>query len=181
MEFKKTKLEGVIEIIPNLFEDDRGYFMESYNKKLFSENGIDVDFVQDNQSMSSKGTLRGLHFQKPPYEQDKLVSVVRGRVTDVVVDMRWHSPTYKQFETFELDSENKNMVFIPKGFAHGFISHEDNTIFTYKCSNFYNKDSEGGIHYDSDFHSDKIGGGVKINWGYENPIVSDKDKEYEKI
>jgi dTDP-4-dehydrorhamnose 3,5-epimerase len=171
MEFKKTKLEGVIEIIPNLFEDDRGYFFESYNKELFIENGIDVDFVQDNQSMSSKGTLRGLHFQKPPYEQDKLVSVVRGSVMDVVVDLREDSPTYGQFETFELDSEKKNMVFVPKGFAHGFVSHEDNTIFTYKCSNFYNKESEGGIHYDS----------LNIDWGYENPIVSEKDKENEKI
>jgi len=166
MEFKHSKLEGIIEIIPNVFGDDRGYFLESYNKELFKKNAIDIDFVQDNQSLSSKGVVRGLHFQAPPYAQDKLVRVIKGSVLDVVVDIRKSSPTYGQFETYELTEDKKNMLLVPKGFAHGFTTLEDNTIFVYKCSNVYNKGSEGGILWNS----------LSINWEVETPLVSDKDK-----
>lgn len=166
MEFKRSKLEGVIEIIPNVFGDERGYFLESYNKDLFSKNGIDISFVQDNQSLSSKNVVRGLHFQAPPFAQDKIVRVIKGSVVDVVVDIRKNSPTYGQFETYTLTEEKKNMLLVPKGFAHGFVTLEDNTIFVYKCSNIYNKESEGGILWNS----------LDINWHVENPLVSDKDK-----
>ena len=166
MEFKRSILEGVIEIIPNVFGDERGYFLESYNKDLFSKNGIDISFVQDNQSLSSKNVVRGLHFQAPPFAQDKIVRVIKGSVVDVVVDIRKNSPTYGQFETYTLTEEKKNMLLVPKGFAHGFVTLEDNTIFVYKCSNVYNKESEGGILWNS----------LDINWQVENPIVSDKDK-----
>ena len=166
MKFVKSKLEGVIEILPSVFGDERGYFLESYNKDLFLKNGIDIDFVQDNQSLSSKGVLRGLHFQAPPYAQDKLVRVIKGSVLDVVVDVRKNSDTYGQFETFKLTEEDKNMLLVPKGFAHGFATLEDNTIFVYKCSNIYNKESEGGLKWNS----------LNINWLIENPIISQKDE-----
>ena len=165
MKFIKSKLEGVVEIIPSVFGDERGYFLESFNKNVFKENGIDVEFVQDNQSLSSKGVIRGLHFQAPPYAQDKLVRVIKGKVLDVVVDIREKSTTYGQFEIFELSSEKKNMVFVPKGFAHGFATMEDDTIFVYKCTNVYNKDSEGGFLWNS----------LGINWDLNNPIISEKD------
>ena len=131
-----------------------------------SINGIDISFIQDNQSLSSKDVVRGLHFQAPPFAQDKLVRVIKGIVVDVVVDIRKNSPTYGQFETYTLTEEKKNMLLVPKGFAHGFVTLEDNTIFVYKCSNVYNKESEGGILWNS----------LDINWQVENPIVSDKDK-----
>ena len=166
MEFIKSKLKGVVEIIPNIFGDERGYFLESYNHELFKKNGIDIDFVQDNQSLSSKGVVRGLHFQAPPYAQDKLVRVVKGCVLDVVVDIRKSSATYGQYETYMLSEEKKNMVLIPKGFAHGFVTLEDNTIFVYKCSGVYNKVSEGGILWNS----------LSIDWQVSNPIISEKDK-----
>lgn len=165
MEFKHSRLKGVIEIIPNVFGDNRGYFLESYNKNLFKDNGIDIDFVQDNQSLSSKGVLRGLHFQTPPFAQDKLVRVISGRVLDVVVDIRKNSTTYGEFETFELRSDLKNMLLVPKGFAHGFATLEDDTLFVYKCSNIYNKESEGGLKWDS----------LSIDWKLTNPLISEKD------
>jgi len=168
MEFKKSKLEGVVEITPNVFGDDRGYFLESYSKQLFLENGIDIDFVQDNQSLSSKGVLRGLHFQAPPYAQDKLVRVISGRVLDVVLDIRKNSPTYGQHEIYELTANKKNMLLVPKGFAHGFATLEDDTIFVYKCSNLYNKECEGGVLWNDE--------ALAIKWGINNPIVSEKDK-----
>jgi dTDP-4-dehydrorhamnose 3,5-epimerase len=143
--------------------------LESYNEQTFKKNGIDVNFVQDNQSLSCKGTLRGLHFQKPPYAQAKLVRAITGSILDVVVDIRKNSNTYGEYFSIVLSGENKRMLYIPEGFAHGFLALEDNTLIQYKCSNFYNKETEGGLIWnDPD---------ININWGigYE-PIISDKDK-----
>lgn len=168
MQFLKTKLAGVIEIIPRIFEDDRGYFYETYNIEKFRENGIPVDFLQDNQSFSTKGVVRGLHFQRAPFGQGKLVRVIQGAVLDVVVDIRPDSPTYGQYDSFLLTAENKKMVYLPEGFAHGFSTLED-AIFSYKCTNVYDKASEGGILYnDPD---------LNIDWQVSDPVVSDKDLE----
>lgn len=169
MKFINVEIQGLIIIEPNVFEDDRGYFYESYNKEEFSKNGINDTFIQDNQSLSQKDVLRGLHFQKPPYSQSKLIRVIQGRVLDVAVDLRKNSKTYgKQYAT-ELSSKNKRMFYIPEGFAHGFLTLEDNTIFSYKCSSFYNKESEDSLLWD-----DKD---LNINWGIEDPILSEKDKK----
>ena len=168
MKFVKHSIEGIIEIFPNIFEDERGYFFESYNKNIFLANGINVEFVQDNQSKSNKGVLRGLHFQAPPYAQDKLVRVIQGKVLDVVVDLRKGSKTYGEHAKFVLTPEKQNMVFVPKGFAHGFLVLEDHTIFSYKCSNVYNQQAEGGIMW-NDIN-------LNINWEINNPIISQKDK-----
>ncbi|ADQ18984.1 dTDP-4-dehydrorhamnose 3,5-epimerase [Leadbetterella byssophila DSM 17132] len=168
MQFLKTKLPGVFEIIPRIFEDDRGYFYESYNIELFKANGIPEEFLQDNQSFSKKGVIRGLHFQRAPFAQGKLVRVIKGAVLDVVVDIRPESPTFGQYESFLLTEENKKMVYLPEGFAHGFSTLED-AIFSYKCTNVYHKASEGGIIYnDPD---------LNIDWQVSNPVVSDKDLE----
>ena len=167
MEIIKTPLVGLLVIKPRVFGDNRGYFFESWSKKSFSEVGLDLDFVQDNQSLSAKGVLRGLHFQNPPYTQGKLVRVIKGAVLDVVVDIRKNSPTYGQHFSVELSEKNKNILWIPPGFAHGFLTLEDNTIFTYKCTGLYNKESEGALLWnDIDFN---------IDWGIDNPLVSDKD------
>ena len=169
MDILETKLHGLCILEPRVFEDVRGYFLESYNKETFKKIGIDVDFVQDNQSLSSKGTLRGLHFQKPPYAQAKLIRVITGSILDVAVDIRTDSKTYGKYFSAILDGENKRMLYIPEGFAHGFLSLEDNTLIQYKCSDLYNKESEGGIVWnDPD---------ININWGIDyEPIISDKDK-----
>lgn len=168
MEIIKTKIPGLLIIKPVVFEDDRGYFFESFNNKKFQDAGVDVHFLQDNESKSQKGVLRGLHFQNPPYAQGKLVRVMRGSVLDVAVDIREGSPTYGQWESIVLSGENKIMYWIPAGMAHGFATLEDNTIFFYKCTNIYNKESEGSIRWDDpDFG---------IEWGIENPILSEKDK-----
>lgn len=172
MEFRPTSIDGLIEIFPKIFEDERGYFFESYNKPLFHSHGITEDFLQDNQSFSKKGVLRGLHFQKEPFAQGKLVKVTFGKVMDVVVDIRKGSPTYGQHLSFILDSKTQNMLYVPPGFAHGFVTLED-AIFTYKCTNVYNKASEGGLLWND--HS------LKINWGIENPIVSSKDAILPKL
>jgi len=169
MEFIKTTLKDAILIKPRVFEDTRGFFMETYSEKIFEENGINVRFVQDNHSMSvQRGVLRGLHFQNPPFTQAKLVRVTKGRVYDVIVDLRKDSETFGKWEGFELTAPNFQMLFVPKGFAHGFITLEDNTEFQYKCDEYYNKESEGGIIWnDPD---------LNINWKNENPIFSEKDK-----
>ena len=169
MDILETKLHGLCILEPRVFEDVRGYFLESYNKETFKKIGIDVDFVQDNQSLSSKGTLRGLHFQKPPYAQAKLVRVITGSILDVAVDIRLGSKTYGEYFSAVLSGKNKRMLYIPEGFAHGFLSLEDNTLIQYKCSDLYNKESEGGIVWnDPD---------ININWGIDyEPIISDKDK-----
>ena len=154
-------------IKPIILVDDRGYFFESWSKKSFTEVGLDLNFVQDNQSLSSIGVLRGLHFQNPPYAQGKLVRVIKGAVLDVAVDIRKYSPTYGQYFSIELSEENKTILWIPPGFAHGFVSLVDNTIFSYKCTEVYNKDSEGDLLWnDAD---------LNIDWRVLNPSVSEKD------
>ena len=142
MEIIKTELEGLLIIRPDVFEDERGYFFESYNQEKFHKAGIDLKFVQDNESKSKKGVVRGLHLQSPPFEQGKLVRVMRGSVLDVAVDIRRNSPTYGKWAAIELSGKKKWMYWIPPGFAHGFATLEDETIFFYKCTNVYNKDAE---------------------------------------
>ena len=168
MQIRETAIEGLIELIPRVFEDERGYFFESYNKSLFASLGLPIEFVQDNQSFSSKGVLRGLHLQNQPFAQGKLVRVITGQVLDVAVDLRVDSPTFGQYETFLLDARLANMAYIPEGFCHGFVALED-SIFSYKCTNIYNKAAESGIRWnDPD---------LDIDWGIRNPIVSDKDQD----
>ncbi len=168
MKVKTTPIEGLLVIEPQVFNDARGYFYESYNKQKFAEAGIDYEFIQDNQSLSQKGIIRGLHFQAPPYEQGKLVRVIQGAVKDVVVDIRKNSPTFGQHFSIVLTAQNKTMFFIPPGFAHGFETLEENTIFLYKCTNVYNKESEGGLLWNDPF--------LNINWQNNDPLISDKDK-----
>ncbi|MCD4774144.1 MAG: dTDP-4-dehydrorhamnose 3,5-epimerase [Bacteroidales bacterium] len=168
MEIVKTKIPGLLIIKPDVFEDDRGYFFESYNRNKFVDAGIDNIFIQDNESKSMKGVLRGLHFQYPPYDQGKLVRVMKGAVIDVALDIRKNSPTYGQWDSIELTESNKMMYWVPPGMAHGFVTLEDETVFFYKCTNLYNKDSEGSIRWnDPD---------LNIDWGISNPIISEKDK-----
>jgi dTDP-4-dehydrorhamnose 3,5-epimerase len=168
--FIKTKIDGLIIIEPSVFADDRGFFMETYSKKVFAENGIDIEFVQDNHSRSTKGVLRGLHFQKSPFAQDKLIRCTRGEVLDVAVDVRKDSPTFGQHESILLSEDNKTMFFIPKGFAHGFLVLSDIADFQYKCSNFYNKESESGLLYNDPE--------LNIDWPKLDIelILSEKDK-----
>lgn len=173
MQFEKLKLEGLVLITPKIFEDDRGFFLESYNKKVFAENGINIDFVQDNYSESSKGVLRGLHYQIEPFVQDKLVCVTRGKVWDVAVDIRKKSKTFGQWVGVELSAENKKMFFIPKGFAHAYLALTDNVNFQYKVSNFYSGEHDRGILWnDLD---------IGIDWPIKKPILSDKDKNQPKL
>lgn len=168
MKIEKNRIEGLMVIKPDVFEDERGYFFESYNDVKFRALGIDVKFVQDNESKSGKGVLRGLHFQVPPYQQGKLVRVIKGAVLDVAVDLRKSSPTYGQWASIELSEKNKWMYWIPAGFAHGFLTLEENTVFFYKCTQVYHKESEGGIFWnDPD---------LGIRWGVSEPMVSEKDK-----
>ena len=167
MQFIQHDLPGVIECIPTKFQDDRGHFYESYNQTRFAANGITENFVQDNYSYSTAGVIRGLHFQKEPHGQGKLVRCMTGKVMDVVVDLRKSSPTFGQYGTYILDAEVGNMLYVPVGFAHGFVALTD-TIFVYKCTNFWNKDAESGLRWNDPT--------LNIQWGVENPIVSDKDQ-----
>lgn len=169
----KTPIPDLLIIQPKVFEDERGYFFESYNKNVFNNDGINYEFVQDNESMSQKNVLRGLHFQNPPYAQAKLVRVIKGAVLDVVVDIRRNSATYGQHYSIELSETNKTMMFIPEGFAHGFLTLADNTIFSYKCTQVYNKASEDIILWDDQ--------DLNINWGIVAPILSEKDKSAQKF
>ena len=171
MIIQKTSIQYLLIIQPRVFTDDRGYFYESYNKETFLKLGLDLNFVQDNQSLSQKGVLRGLHFQNPPFGQGKLVRVIQGSVLDIAVDIRSNSPTYGQYEKVILSGENKTMFWIPPGFAHGFITLEDDTIFNYKCTVAYNKESEGALLW-----KDPI---LNIDWSLDNPIVSKKDQKAE--
>ncbi|NQU34096.1 MAG: dTDP-4-dehydrorhamnose 3,5-epimerase [Bacteroidetes bacterium] len=167
MQIVKTKIPDLYIIKPSVFEDSRGYFFESYNKEAFLRNGIDQNFVQDNESKSAKGVLRGLHFQKPPFAQGKLVRVMHGAVLDVAVDLRKNSPTYGHWASVELNHDNKWMYWVPPGFAHGFVTLEEDTVFFYKCTNVYNKESEGSILWnDPD---------LNIDWKIANPTLSEKD------
>lgn len=167
MEVVETGIEGLLLLKPKVFSDARGYFFESFNDNLFKNAGLNLNFVQDNQSLSQKGVLRGLHFQNPPHAQGKLVRVITGAVYDVAVDIRKNSPTYGKWYGVELNETNKWMIYIPEGFAHGFSTLQDNTIFSYKCTNFYNKASEGCVLW-----NDK---GLNINWGLDSPLLSEKD------
>lgn len=168
MEIIKTPIADLLVIKPKVFYDARGYFFEPYHKQRYMEAGISAEFVQDNQSLSQLGAVRGLHFQAPPFDQGKLVRVVKGAVLDVVVDIRTNSPTYGQHYQLELTEENMLQFWIPPGFAHGFETLANDTIFEYKCTNVYHKDSEGGIRWnDPD---------LGINWTTTQPIVSEKDQ-----
>jgi dTDP-4-dehydrorhamnose 3,5-epimerase len=167
MKFSKTSLPDVLLIQPSVFGDERGHFFESFNAEVWKAQGLTSEFVQDNQSFSKKGVIRGLHFQHAPYAQGKLVRVIAGRVLDVAVDLRPESPTFGKFELFELDAENGTMVYIPEGFAHGFAALED-SVFQYKCTGFYHKASEGGLRWDDPF--------LTIPWGIAAPNVSPKDQ-----
>lgn len=169
MKAQETKLKGCFIIHDTIFKDERGYFFESYNQQKFQkETGLQVNFVQDNQSMSTKGVLRGLHFQTGEFAQSKLVRVFKGRVIDVAVDLRKDSPTFGQYEAVELSEENHLQFFIPRGFAHGFQVLSDEAIFFYKCDNFYNKASEGGIIYND--------ASINIQWNTTvEPLLSEKD------
>lgn len=168
MEFQKTDLKDAYLIKPQVFRDQRGFFLESYSKRKFEEAGIDMDFVQDNHSLSTqKGVLRGLHFQTPPFAQTKLVRVTHGKVYDVIVDLRKNSETFGQWQGFELTAENFSMLLVPKGFAHAFLTLEDNTEFFYKCDEFYHPEADSGIIWNDPT--------LKINWPVENPILSEKD------
>lgn len=169
---KETNLEGCFIIQPKVIQDKRGYFLESFNQAVFKEGlNRDINFVQDNESYSSKGVLRGLHYQIGDYAQAKLVRVIKGKILDVVVDLRTDSPTFSKHMSIELSEDNKIQLFIPRGFAHGFLVLSDTAIFSYKCDNFYNKASEGGVIY-----NDKD---LNIDWKLDEKefIISEKDLE----
>ena len=167
--FTTCHIEGLLIVEPKVFKDERGYFFEAYNRNIFQANGITNEFVQDNQSKSSYGVIRGLHYQLPPFAQAKLVRVLAGLILDVAVDIRKNSPTYGQHFSIELSNENNKQLFIPAGFAHGFSVLSETAVVQYKCDQFYNKESEGGIIY-----NDEV---LNIDWkvGIENQIISDKD------
>lgn len=171
MKTQTTDIEGIVIIEPQVFGDSRGYFMETYQKEKYAAAGIDVTFVQDNESMSSYGVIRGLHYQAEPFAQAKLIRVVAGRVLDVAVDIRKNSPTFGKVFTLELSSENKLQLFLPHGIAHGFAVLSDYAIFTYKCDNFYAPQTERTIRLDDS--------SLAIDWKIpvENRIISDKDKK----
>lgn len=172
MRVEETYLKGCYVITPRIFEDERGYFFENFNKKIFEkETGVRASFVQDNESKSSKGVLRGLHFQTGKYAQSKLVRVSKGKVLDVCVDIREDSPTFGKYLSIILDDKTHKQLYIPKGFAHGFFVLEDDTIFSYKCDNFYNKKAESGIIYNDE--------DLNIDWKTTESqlLISEKDKQ----
>jgi len=172
MEVIKTDIEGVVIIEPRLFNDSRGYFFESYSKREFDEKVRPVDFVQDNESCSTRGVMRGLHFQRPPYTQSKLVRCVKGRVLDVAVDIRKGSPTYGRHVAVELSEENHRKFFVPRGFAHGFAVLSETAVFQYKCDNYYAPQADGGIS----IADDSLG----IDWRIDPAcaILSEKDTKH---
>lgn len=171
MPFIETGLPGLLIYEPKVHGDSRGYFFESYNANTFHEEGVDIVFVQDNQARSAYGVLRGLHFQQEPYAQTKLIRTLEGNILDVVVDLRAGSPTYGKVYTIELSAENKRQLLVPKGFAHGYSVVSDTAEVMYKCDNFYNKASEGGIIYNDP--------ALNIDWGIPagKAIISEKDQQ----
>ncbi len=175
MNIVETELEGVIIIEPRVFKDDRGYFFESFSQKEFEEKVCKTVFVQDNESKSTYGVLRGLHFQKPPYAQSKLVRVVKGKVLDVAVDIRKGSPTFGKHVAVELSAENKRQFFLPRGFAHGFAVLSEEAVFQYKCDNFYSPQSEGALAWDDP--------DLSIDWQIpaDKVILSPKDKDHDML
>jgi dTDP-4-dehydrorhamnose 3,5-epimerase len=172
MPFLSTDFSGLMVFEPRVFTDDRGYFFESYQRKIFAEAGITTDFIQDNEAKSTFGILRGLHYQLPPYAQAKLVRVVQGEVLDVVVDIRENSPTYGQHFSLRLSAENKKQLFIPRGFAHGYAVLSEEAIFCYKCDNYYSKAHEGGLRFDDP--------ALGIDWQIDlkQAILSERDKNW---
>ena len=170
MEVIKTEIEGVVIIEPRIFKDDRGYFYESFSQREFEEKVCRTTFVQDNQSKSSYGVVRGLHFQKPPYSQSKLVRCIKGAVLDVAVDIRKGSPTFGKYVAVELTEDNHRQFFVPRGFAHGFAVLSEEAVFQYKCDNFYNKESEGSVAWNDQE--------LAIDWRIpvEKVLLSEKDK-----
>ena len=172
MDTREHSIKGLLEIIPTVYQDDRGFFLETYHTERFRSVGIDPTFVQVNQSFSKKGVLRGLHFQRPPHQQGKLVSVISGKVLDVAVDLRPGSPTFGHHAKIVVDSERHNLVYVPEGFAHGFVALED-TIFNYQCTNLYHQASDSGLRWDDV--------DLNIDWELErysihSPIISEKDQ-----
>jgi dTDP-4-dehydrorhamnose 3,5-epimerase len=168
MQIKETGIHGLIEIIPTVFPDSRGYFFESHKEDVLKKHGIPSYFPQENMSFSHKGVIRGMHFQRPPYAQGKLVSVVKGRVIDVAIDLRKDSPTFKKVYYCELDGDSHKMLMVPEGFAHGFVALEE-TWFMYKCTNVYSKPHEAGVVWnDPD---------MNIQWPISNPVISEKDRQ----
>ena len=172
MEVIETGFEGLKVIKPQVFGDNRGFFMETYNESRYREAGIDYQFVQDNMSSSTYGVVRGLHFQRPPYTQAKLVQVIEGRVLDVAVDLRHGSATYGKWYSVELTGENRWQFMIPRGFAHGFAVLSERAVFSYKCDNLYNPQSEGGVRFDDP--------DLNIDWKIDlgQAVTSDKDKQH---
>lgn len=173
--FKKTSIEDLYIIEPKVFCDNRGYFMETYSKKAFLENGLTMEFVQDNESVSTKGVLRGLHFQTK-HSQGKLVRVIEGEIFDVAVDLRKDSPTYLKWEGIYLSGENKTQFYIPEGFAHGFLVLSDKVVFNYKCTEFYHPEYDSGLRWDDET--------IGIDWPLdriEEVILSDKDKNQQRV
>jgi dTDP-4-dehydrorhamnose 3,5-epimerase len=169
MEIIETNIKDVKIIKQTVHRDERGYFFESFNKNRFKTKGLDIEFIQDNISKSQKGTIRGLHYQIGDFAQDKLCQVIYGKVIDIAVDIRFGSPTFGKYVSVELSDENNLQLFVPKGFAHGFEVISDFAIFHYKCSNYYNKDSERSIIFnDPD---------INISWKTKDPIISEKDKQ----
>ncbi len=168
MNIQKTPVPGLLIIEPQIFPDERGCFMETYSRDRYREAGITEEFIQDNLSVSKRGVLRGLHYQAPPFAQGKLVSVLQGRVLDVAVDIRFGSPTFGKYVAVELSAENHKQFWIPAGFAHGFVSLEDDTLFAYKCTAPYSKEHDRGIRYNDP--------AIGIEWGTPDPIVSEKDR-----
>lgn len=171
----KTDIDGLVVIEPRVFGDSRGYFFESFSERDFKREVADVDFVQDNESKSSYGVVRGLHFQRPPYAQAKLVRVVKGKVLDVAVDLRKGSPTFGHHVAVELSEDNHRQMFIPRGFAHGFSVLSDEVIFQYKCDNFYAPQSEGAVAWDDP--------DLGIDWGIpaDKALLSDKDRKHPRL
>ena len=179
MKIHKLSLEGLLLIEPDVYKDDRGYFIELFHEQKFTDSGLPFQFSQDNLSFSNKNVIRGLHFQQSPFVQGKLVRVLKGAVRDVVVDIRKESPTFGRHEIIQLDESNNHVLWIPPDFAHGFSVLQDGTLFLYKCTFPYNKNAEFGIRFDDEE--------LNINWGIVNPVVSDKDRtlmsfaEYKKM
>lgn len=170
MPFTATEIPDLTVFDPKIWRDDRGYFYEVYNQQTFQDAGIDANFVQDNQALSTYGVLRGLHYQLPPYSQAKLVRVIHGEVLDVAVDIREDSPTYGRSFTIRLSAANKRQLFVPRGFAHGYVVLSDSAIFAYKCDNLYSKEHDAGIYFNDPQ--------LKIDWGIDidKAILSEKDK-----
>lgn len=168
LEVKKTKIPGCFELIPKIFKDERGFLVKVYHQNVFENNDLETNFVEEYYSFSYKGVLRGLHFQLPPMDHVKLVYCVLGKVLDAVVDLRIGSPTYGQFETFELSSDKANMIYIPKGLAHGFYVLSENAIMMYKVTTVYSPEHDTGILWNS----------IGITWPDEKPIISKRDREF---